>query len=493
MITALAVATLVLLGVGLRCRAISEEAAWGDEVLTAVCFPANNFQEYLNHVFSEDDIPRLAPLYYGVQYGWSLLFGGSLLSLRYLSVFLFAVAALQLYLLVNAIGGPSAGLWALFLFSVSLFEIYYGQEVRFYSLMNVFALMGMHGALSYSRGHTALGLCLALAGNAALVWTHIFGFTFVMALGLYMLRYVRRPRLLLLWWGTHALMALALFGWLVWLRYDIKAHSVVYHDVTAGWREIANTFVQFSGGRFSNLNPAIYMPGGISTDLIIAVFALALLGGVVIRSFFWGPERTDLRCKRGDVALLVTGFIAPLLILYAVGRLWQPCFFTRYVIYAALPLYALMGISLSSISQRKLRYGMGGILVGLFAWQVLALPRPFRADYGALTQVVMADSSEFRMVLALKPFNYRAAAYALRNTNVKTELFYGLKEIAGIAVQQATAGTSVWGVFYRWDDLAAFQERMDEAGMRTQHFESAGMPPLAIYHVTRRVSPTPPR
>ncbi len=480
---------LVLLGAGLRCLALSEEAAWGDEALTTVCFPADNFSGYLRCVFAEDDRLRIAPVYYGGQYLWSLLFGGGLLALRLMSVFLYVIASVQLYVLVRSIGNHRAAWWAVFFFSVSLFSIYYGQEVRFYALMNVFALAAMQGALWYVRGHLRSGLILALLGNVGLVWTHTFSVVFVLGLGLYMLRFWRQPRVLLLWMGAHSLMAMGLFGWLGWLHYDFGGQSAAYGDMPAGLRELLSTALQFFGGRFSNINPAVYMPGGLSLDVAIGGLALAAVLYGLWHSWYKARAAENGGWAPGEIMLLLVCLVTPVLLLFFLGRLWRPCFFTRYVIYAALPLYALMGLGLAAIPGKQMSRLAGLAFVLMFSWQVLALPRPFRADYGAVVRAIASDPSENQVALALKPFNYDAVVYALRDSGVETELLYGLKEIAGISIARVHEGYSVWAVFYRWDDLASFEARMEEAGLVARRFESAGMPPLTIYHVVAKKKP----
>ena len=473
---------MALLLVMLRLLALGDEAAWGDEALTTVCFPNEGFAGYLRCVFAEDDRLRLAPVYYWVQYAWSVPFGGGLKELRLLSLFLNAVAFVQLFVLVASIANRRAAVWATFFFSVSLFQIYYGQEVRFYALMNVFALLALQGAWCYSHGKQGLGLGLALLGNAGLVWTHTFSVVFVLALGLYMLRYLRTPRLLLPWMGAHGLMAVALLGWLFWLGYDLEGQSAAYGDMPAGWRELVSTYVQFAGGRFSNIDPGDYLPLGLSMDLVITVLmALFSLGAL------YGALKITSDSEKGevlwDVGLLVVALTVPVVLLFLLGKVWRPCFFTRYVIYAALPLYALAGIGLANCTHRRLGQGAALVLMALFMWQVLALPRPFRADYGGVARLVAADSAVERSVLALKPFNYDAVTYALRDLPVTTELLYGLKETIGIGAQRVAEGNSVWVVFYRWDNLVGFEAGVKAAGLDFRRTETAGMPPLQVYHL----------
>lgn len=474
------------MGLGLRVDQITRESAWGDEALTTACYPATSFTTCMDCVFAEDSRLRLAPVYYWVQYGWTLVGGGTLLSLRLLSVALNIVAALQIFALGRLIAGRSAGLWAAALFSLSLFQIYYGQEVRFYALMNVFALAGLHALVRYTRKPGPWPLLVCAAANAALIWTHTFAIVFAMSQGLYLLSRWRQPRVIIPWFALHVLMALGLFGWIALLDYDFAGQSAAYRDMPAGPRELANTFLQFAGGRFSNINPAPWMTFGISADLLIAAGMAALASFALYQSFRNArTESPSSGVSRCDAALLIITMVGSVAGLYALNWLWRPCFFSRYVVYAALPLYVLAGSGLASIPRPGPCRTIATLLLLVFAWQHLALPRPFRADYGALARAVAADPSLHRSVIALKPFNFDAAEYALRDQDVPVHLLYGLKEMISEARQRSAAGESVWAVFYRWDDIAAFESAMREASLRALRIPTAGIPPLDVYQISQ--------
>ena len=472
---------IIALGTALRLAAITQESAWGDEALTTACYPATSFANCMNCVFAEDSRLRLAPVYYWVQYAWSLIAGGSLVSLRLLSVALSIIATLQLFALGRLIAGNRAGLWAVALFSLSLFQVYYGQEVRFYALMNVFALAALHGLTLYLRDQRFLHLALCAAGNGLLIWTHTFCVVFVFAQGFLLLGWWKQPRSIIPWFAVHGIMALALFGWLALLDYDFAGQSAAYRDMPAGPRELANTFLQFAGGRFSNINPAPYMTLGFSADLLIAASMTALAGYALFNAFSIRGDATPTGATQSDAGLLAIAFVGPVLGLYLLNWYWRPCFFSRYVVYAALPLYLLAGIGLSTIPRGVMQRTASIFVLLLFAWQHLALPRPFRADYGELARAVAADPSHHRVVIALKPFNFDAAEYALRDQDVPIELLHGFKEMVGVATARATAGESVWAVFYRWDDTRAFEEALKASGVTVIRYPSVGMPPLEIY------------
>lgn len=493
--TLLLLLVIIALGTALRLTAITHESAWGDEALTTACYPATSFTDCMDCVFAEDARLRLAPVYYWVQYVWSLIAGGSLTALRLLSVLLSIVATLQIFALGRTIAGNSAGLWAAALFSLSLFQVYYGQEVRFYALMNVFALAAIHGLALYLGQPRLRYLILCAAGNALLIWTHTFSVVFVFAQGFLLLGWWRQPRTILPWFTAHGLMALALFAWLAFLDYDFAGQSAAYRDMPAGPRELANTFLQFAGGRFSNINPAPWMTLGFSADPLIAASTAALAAYAFFKAWSKKAEAaTSPALSRSDAALLLIAFMGPVLGLYLLNWYWRPCFFSRYVVYAALPLQLLAATGLSALPHTRLIQRKVAIFILLlFAWQHLALPRPFRADYGELARAVAADPSHHRAVIALKPFNFDAAEYALRDQYVSVELLHGFKEMVAVAQRRSAAGESVWAVFYRWDKPEAFEEALKASGATVTRHETAGMPPLDVFQVWRTALREAPR
>jgi len=461
--------------------ALANESAWCDEALSAACLPAAGFRDYLQCAFERDPTIRLAPLYHVVQFTWSQLFGGSLYSLRMLSISLSVVAMCQLYFLSRSFIAVTAARWAVLLFGMSLFQVYYGQEVRVYALLNVLALASMQGLLAYSEGKNR-SLWMALLFNAGLLLTHSFTVVFLLAQGFIILLIAQSRRSALCWIGAHAGLAVAFAAWILMLGYDLGRESTAFVGAPAGIRELAATVLQFAGARFSNRNPGAYLPGGWNAEFIVLalVTLLALLPLVTLIE-----RKSEDAQRRRFIVCLILWLVVPVVLLFVVGRLWRPCFYPRYLIYSAIPVNLLAAAGLASVRPAVIRHGCCALLLVMLLWQNLALPRPFRADYGAVTRALENDDAPEKAVLALKRFNFLAVDYALRDHNVEVELLHGLKETIGIAHERAGQGKSVWVVFYLWSELEAFEDAMLEAGLMTRSFESAGMPPLTIYHVER--------
>lgn len=470
-------------GVALRLWGMASETAWCDEALSAACLPAESFRGYVQCAFERDPTIRLAPLYHLVQFSWSLVFGGTLYSLRMLSVILSAVAMLQIYVLARAAATPAAARWAVILFGLSLFQTYYAQEVRVYALLNVLALASIHGLWAYVSAGSQRGLWVCVAFNAALLLTHSFTVVLILAQGLYVLLCARDWRHALRWIGAHAALAVAFAAWILLLGYDVAKESGAYGGATAGFRELAAMALQFSGARFSNRNPGDYLPGGFNLELPVLALVVGLVGLPLLWVVVCSGRDPETQHRRKFYFMLAIWMIVPVALLFAIGQLWRPCFYPRYLIYSAIPLNILTAFGLAGLHSPLKGRLIAAALVAMLLWQHLALPRPFRADYAAMAAAVMHDTAPEKTVLALKRFNYLAVDYALRDEAVPVELLYGLKETIGIARQRAAEGKSVWVVFYLWAELAPFDAAMADAGLAVRAFQTDGMPGLHFYHV----------
>jgi 4-amino-4-deoxy-L-arabinose transferase-like glycosyltransferase len=480
----IALASVLLLAAAARLYGITGESAWGDEVLTLRHLPAPGLGVYLQDAFREDPVPRMCPAYYTLQFGWASLFGGSVLAMRMLSLVLSLFTVALVWHLGRALADTRTGTLAAGIFALSLVSIYYAQEVRFYAFMTLLAVASFEGLRQVlAHPNRPRGWIINLSANALLLWTHAFAPLVLVTQGIALLALRgRRPRQWIGWGLAHAGLAALFFAWLLLLQYDFRENRSVFNDIPPSWRELATAIVVFAGGRFSNENPAPYMPFGISLDLVIA----ALLGGFTLWALCAALKRDDAEpqpARRENLILLALWFVVPLAVLYATALFWRPVFFYRYILYAAVPLYLLAAIGLSQVQRPALRNVVTAILLAAMAWQVFALPRPFRPDYNAMGQAVVDHPAPSKHVLALKAFNGLGVSYALSDSGVAVTTHHGFRELTAAAIDRAQRGETVWVVFHRWARADESIGAAEAAGLRVTRLSSAGIPPLEVLRV----------
>lgn len=153
---------VILLGIYFRCTYLDEKVYWIDEVATSLRVAGYTPRELIAELSEKGSItpselqkyqridskknffaalkafkgnPEHAPLYFIIARFWQEIFGGSVTTIRSLSV-VFSLLALPCFyrLCVDLTGQPFAGWLGVSFFSVSPFFIAYGQEARPYSL-----------------------------------------------------------------------------------------------------------------------------------------------------------------------------------------------------------------------------------------------------------------------------------------------------------------------------------------------------------------------
>jgi len=495
--TAALLALAIVLALCVRACRLSAESAWCDEALTLSVLDAPTLVEYWRNAFDVDPMARMVPVYHVVQYGWSRVFGASDEAVRWLSIVLGVACLPPLHGLVRRLIDGRAALLAVYLMALSQVHLYQSQEVRFYALLLFLSLVSMvalQRALDTGRKRW---WCAHGVANTLMMWTHAFAPLFFCVQAIYLLLSIKVNRDLAvspdkrtapieprapwwsgvrraLWWGLfHAAIGTVFLLWLRWLDFTVARESHAYHLMLITWRDVANNFIVFAGGRPTRENPASYMPGGVSLDLLLAVLFAIALAAIVL-------SMLRRRTSRTGVALFLLWTLLPFLLLYAMSRIWTNVFFYRYVIYCLPPACALFAAGLLSLPGIHLRRGAVALALAALAYQAVFVPRPLRADYRTAGRVIAADATDATRVLALKEFNGIAVRYNTPLPEERIETYHGFDELCAAAEAHLRDHTPVCAVFYWWDRIDAFEARMRDAvdGTLITRHTFAGMPPL---------------
>ena len=144
-----------------------------------------------------DLAPYQLPLHYALLHYWGALTGHSLVAAR-MSTTLFALLTMAMtYRLSHDFAARSAGAFAIFVMLCNAFAAYSFTQVRYYTLLPLLASIVLWLYLRVTRGAAIprrrdwLALTLAVW---ALGITHVSGYIFFIALGLYHLLFARKDR-----------------------------------------------------------------------------------------------------------------------------------------------------------------------------------------------------------------------------------------------------------------------------------------------------------
>lgn len=466
---------IMLIAVVLRCGGVLRESAWFDEVLSLQTLDASSLSAFWTRLSQADPPAILAPGYFTLEYGWTRLFGCSVISLRIFSL-LFGIFSIPLLArLGNRLGGKGAGLAAALCLACSLPHIYYSQEIRMYALVLFLTLLSVETLLRAREEKARHWWFVHAVSNALLIWSSIFTLGIVLVEGLYLLWVDREKWRRNIKWGIFHMAVLGLFA--AWFATHY-VNSAFWMPVPT-WREWVNTYVVFAGGRFSNENPSPYLPGNFSLDGLLVVFYFFCIIFVLLR------RRQALP---GKMFLLLGWLIIPPLALFTLAVVWKPCFLYRYVLYASFPLYLFAGSAFASFSSKWIRCAFIVAIVFLYGYQSLACTQgPFRPDYRTVSDFIvhmddLRNASSAAPVLILKePLNRLPMQYLNSIPGERLFSAHGAGDLESQTLALLRSHGQLYVLFWRWDRLDAYQTFLERHRIVVRKWNFGGMPPLSLY------------
>ncbi len=204
-------AVVFFVAVGLRCLFLAKQSLWLDE-FASWWFASGDLSRALH---SEATNP---PLYYALLHFWIQWFGTSEGALRSLNILPSVASVWVVYKLGGSLFLRGVGLGAAAYMAISTFQIYYAQEARCFSFLELFLLLAalaLWNALERSGAQAlpyyayyALSMTLAL-------YSHFIAIFFFAAQGLFVL--VRRRKQLLPYVASAVLIVGCFVPWLLTL------------------------------------------------------------------------------------------------------------------------------------------------------------------------------------------------------------------------------------------------------------------------------------
>lgn len=217
---------VLLVASSLRLVRLDFQSLWSDEISSLRLL--------------QGDLPALVaslaqevhpPLYFVLLSLWTGVFGSSEVAVRLPSALAGIAASGLLLRLGRTLFDARVGFVASLLFATSLFQIYYAQEARSYSLLTLTSVMSMDalalGVARLRRAERARGALLYYAlSSTAMLYTHYFGFFILASQGACCVigafsswRASHALSGLRAWWPWGVAQCLALFAFLPWLTF----------------------------------------------------------------------------------------------------------------------------------------------------------------------------------------------------------------------------------------------------------------------------------
>ena len=192
-----------------------------------------------------------APLYFVLLNLWAQITGRDLVNLRMLSLYFGVLSLAFTYRLALSTGGKGAALNATILTSSMAFFLYYSLEVRMYSLLTMLTALVAYAYWRISissvsaRWHHWAAL---LAGAAAIINVHYFGFLVLAAIGLHHLLFARKDRRWLQVCLAMAASGIFFLPWLPVALHSLGQRSIPDTDVLSLFEAILAILSPYSNG-----------------------------------------------------------------------------------------------------------------------------------------------------------------------------------------------------------------------------------------------------
>ncbi len=334
------VAGLLFAAAVLRLSTLGLQSYSGDEAFT-VRLVRKSPVEMLHGIARTESTP---PLYYGLAWVWSRLFGTGEAGLRSLSALFGIATVLVAYLAGARLVSRAAGLVVAALTAVSPFMVWYSQEARSYALFMLLATLSIYLYACLREDARPAVVVAWGAVCAAAIWTHYFAIYVVAMEALLLIVLVPRVRRAV----AAALLAVVLVS--------VPVAALAIHQARSG---NPNAIADVPLG--DRLKVATYEFVAGTFPLWQRQVTIALLVGFVVALLVSTRSRSLTRVL-AEVALLGTGVVMIPLVATALGKDY---WFGRNVMPAWICAAMVLAVGMVSAQRRWVTWVLAAALVSL--------------------------------------------------------------------------------------------------------------------------------
>jgi mannosyltransferase len=346
---------ILILAVSLRIYNLGTESYWVDEIFSLI-----DGRQPLYQLFGSGRADE-PPAYYLPFHFWMQIFGTSEAATRSFSVIAGICSIVLLYLIGRELFGNEVGLLGAFFMTISLNQIYYSQEARFYGYYQFTTLLSFLFFIIALRSKKNLFFFLFGAASISMLFSLTYGVFILAAQNLFIILHIKKYRSVINIWFICQTLILLVFG------------SYLY-SIFFGGSDLTNSVVsQMGTGDFdlSVLDPVrtIYrfiIPARLDRSWggVLATYALAV-GFLIICTWLyairlgmrtWIAAATNLFSEFQKIPgfaekliLACSWLLIPIILPFIFSYTISPIYRERYMIGAAPALFLLLALGAFSI------------------------------------------------------------------------------------------------------------------------------------------------
>ncbi len=429
----------ILVGCALRLTGLGVHSLWYDEG----CSLGVGLADDPIAVLRRDHHP---PLFYYLVRWWVALGGEADAWLRLLPALLSCASVLLFAGWVRTVAEKSSRI-AVALFAVAPFQVWHGQELRAYPLLEVGVLMALIGAEHLRRDRLARGLTLVVAGQAIAFGAHYMGAMLLPAIGALALVFWLTRQITL---GRASALVLAcaagIAAWSPFLlaNFATQRQAPWGHASHLGWREVIEVPVR----QILIENAAVPQPW-LAALYIVAAVLFALWGYFIV-----GVARRRDFGELGVAAL----FLGPLLGVLAAVPLLHSGFQPKYIFVASPATVLMIAMGAAAIPWARLRTALVAIMVaGALLLSLWHKTGNLREDYRSACAEIEAAWKPGDLVVAIsgtvEPFSSAMLRHYFRARADVLASIVSEEQIDDVVARTKQAGARLH-VVYREADYA---------------------------------------
>lgn len=367
---------IILAGLALRLYGLNAKSLWYDEACS-LNLSAYNIGEIFTDPNINDPIPK--PLYFILLKAWTAVFGFSEIATRMLSVLFGVLSILLIYKLGKILFNKETGLCAAFLLSISSYNIYYSQQVRYYSIFLFLSLISMFLYFKMIKNKDKLrklSLSYILA-NALIFYIFPYGLYIIIIQILNFLIFAKKNIVANIFMKVQfVLWLLFLPGLITYFFNEISTPGTIERLAVPmpGFMSLWETFEVFGFGGFRQGHAGVGFcinPERLVYPRILGiVLAVLFLAGVFLVR--WNKP---LRDKGGsNILFLWFWMFFTIFGFYLSSALIGPTYLNRYFLPLSAAYY--LAVSVSIIKLKKLKFVIIPVIAILTVFSLSALYNP---------------------------------------------------------------------------------------------------------------------
>lgn len=473
----------LLIGLLLRLYKITYSSIWHDEGYTMWLLRYN-----IPSIIERTARDVHPPGYYLVAKPWVEVFGYSEFSIRFLSLLFSLGIVYFVFKIMKEIWSEEAAFWASIFVALSPFMVRFGQEARMYGVVAFFTTAATYYFVKYLKTKKKDWLFVYAPLMVAAMYTQYYAFFVIISHWTIMAIYTKdlfKFKWVQLfkdkegvfdykWWVANIIILIAYIPWFpvaysqvtrVSDNYWIKPEWITYQTVP-------NNVMQFI--LHSHLDNAVAWNKIAGISLYAAIIIPAIFGGLLLFK--------ESKNRKLALSMFTFGYL-PMLLVFIMSKISTPVYQDRYFPFSAVAIFAIWGATVVMIKNKKLRYAVITIIVGLLAYGNIIMHNDVDHNMKELREIVELQKLETDIIISGELYTFLDGAYYFGDKKIlfmsepvdgygESSLFCD-QQINYVATEEEAQelGNRIWVIgktgeksYYRedlwknWDKITYFEE-----------------------------------